>query len=64
MVAAEEVAGEGGDVGGGEAESVVTGVCGGEGEFACAAASLRHDAVVVIEGFFYGDVDDLREDIV
>ena len=57
MVAAEEVAAEGGDVGGGEAEAVVTGVGGGEGEFTRAAAALVDDAVVIVEDFVdgYGD---------
>jgi hypothetical protein len=61
LVAAEEVAGDGGDVVGGEAETVVSGVGGGEGEFAAAAASLVHDAVVVVEGFVHGYEDALDE---
>ena len=62
LVAAEEVAGEGGDVGRGEAEAVVAGVGGGEGEFAGAGAALRDDAVVVVEGFVDGDEDALDEE--
>ena len=59
LVAAEEVSGEGGDVGGREAEAVFARVRGGEGEFAGAGAALGDDAVVVVEGFVYGYEDAL-----
>jgi hypothetical protein len=39
---------------------VVAGVGGGEGEFAAAAAALRHDAVVVVEDFVDGYEDALN----
>jgi len=57
--AGEEEPGGRGDVGRGEAEAVVARVRGREGEFACAGAALRDDAVVVVEGFVDGDVDAL-----
>ena len=41
----------------GEADAVVAGVGGREGEAALGGALLRDDAVVVVEGLFDGDVD-------
>ena len=59
MAAGEEEAGGGGDVGRGEAEAVVAGVGGGEGEFAGGGGALGDDTVVVVEGFVDGYEDAL-----
>lgn len=57
--AAEEEAGSCGNVGGCEAEAVLAGVGGGEGEFAGRLAALGDDAVVVVEDFVYSYEDAL-----
>jgi len=45
----------GGVAGGREADAVVAGVCGAEGEFSGMGASGIHDAVVVVEDFVDSD---------
>jgi hypothetical protein len=47
----------GGNVGRGEADAVVAGVCGGEGKAAFVVAALGDDAVVVVEDFVDADVE-------
>lgn len=58
--AGEEEAGGCGDVGRGEADAVLAGVGGGEGEFAEPGAALGDDAVVAVEDFVDGDEDALN----
>ena len=58
-LAGEEEAAGRGHVGGREAEAVVTGVGGGEDEFAAGLGALGDDAVVVVEGFVDGYEDAL-----
>lgn len=59
LAAAEEKAGGRGNVGGGKAQAVFAGVGCGEGELAIGAATLRDNAVIVVEEFIDGYVDAL-----